>query len=73
MKHWNIEIPENLENLRRYEADKPWTADYQAGFLNNHNGAGFNPLTVRTAIWRFGLISNRGIDRTIVLNFPYAS
>ena len=32
-----------------------------------------NPLTIRTAIWRFGLITNRSIDRTIVLNFPYAS
>ena len=32
-----------------------------------------NPLIARTAIWRFGLITNCGIDRTIVLNFPYAS
>ena len=32
-----------------------------------------SPLTVRTAIWRFGLITNHGIDRMIDLNFPYAS
>ena len=28
-----------------------------------------NPLTVRTAIWRFGLISSCSSNRTIILNF----
>ena len=28
-----------------------------------------NPLTVRTATWRFGLISSCGSNRTIILNF----
>ena len=32
-----------------------------------------NPLTIRTAIWRFGLITNCGIDQTMSLNFHYAS
>ena len=33
----------------------------------------FVPLTVRTAKWRFGLMTNCGIDRIMSLNFHYVS
>ena len=32
-----------------------------------------SPFTTRTAIWWFGLITNRSICQMMVLNFPYAS
>ena len=33
----------------------------------------FSPLTVRTTIWWFGLITKSRIIRTIVLDLPYTS
>ena len=44
-------------------------------FLSIHSNVylHFETLTVRTAIWWFGLITNQGIDWTISLNFHYLS
>ena len=41
-----------------------------AGYrINNDERQVINPLTVRTAIWRLGLISSCGSNRMIILNF----
>ena len=31
----------------------------------------FNPITIRIAIWRFSGITSRGMDQTIIANYPY--